>query len=325
MRSSSTSWAPAVWTALLLLAALVAHRGLNGELPQPVPTAWLVAWTLAGILFSHVGASPAQSFSATLISCGTSAVFASAWWPVATPAQRGLLVGLMGGQAICAGLWYRYFGSRSLPILLRSPIRPARTDLLSEVEDPPIADLPSEPNTLPADPRPVGGNVASTMEPLINKDLADNPVIAAPAVVAAAAVDFSHAAEPSDIGWPLQDTPASDAATISDAELSSDAEAVQWLLRRVEDGVEVCEGQLLVEFAADVREVALHVAFCPPLPAVPHVELDDVDGRGWTLQTTAAYPYGLRLTVRRSGRALGAETGRLAYWAQAVRQSRPAA
>jgi hypothetical protein len=88
-----------------------------------------------------------------------------------------------------------------------------------------------------------------------------------------------------------------------------------WMTRRTDDDGEVCEGHVRVEFADGVRETAVHVAFCPSFSAIPDVELEDVDGLGWELKTTAVYPYGLRIAVRRGARDAAAASGRVAYWA----------
>jgi len=103
------------------------------------------------------------------------------------------------------------------------------------------------------------------------------------------------------------------------------SDAVQWMVRRQVDDAEICEGHLRVQFAQGQREITVHIAFCPPLAGVPTVELEDLDGLGWELKPTAAYPYGLRLTVRRGVRNISAETGRVAYWASAPRSPHRAA
>jgi hypothetical protein len=93
-------------------------------------------------------------------------------------------------------------------------------------------------------------------------------------------------------------------------------EALQTMTRRSEEGLEVVEGVIRVEFADLQREASVHLAFCPPLPGRPNVDLEDLDAHGWDLKIAAAYPFGLRLTIRR--RPTGPTTGRIAYFASAA-------
>jgi hypothetical protein len=97
------------------------------------------------------------------------------------------------------------------------------------------------------------------------------------------------------------------------------------MVRRLEADAEVCEGHQRVTFAEGQREATVHIALCPPLPTKPQVELDDSDGLGWELKVAAAYPYGIRITVRRPVRQTVAQSGRIAWWASARAAERNAA
>jgi hypothetical protein len=107
-------------------------------------------------------------------------------------------------------------------------------------------------------------------------------------------------------------------------EPDEDPDALQTMARRSTDEGEVIEGIVRVTFAVGEREATVHVPFCPPLAAAPTVELDDPDGHGWELKVAAAYPFGLRLQVRRGRDCADAVSGRIAYWAQSSAGSRAA-
>ena len=51
----------------------------------------------------------------------------------------------------------------------------------------------------------------------------------------------------------------------------------------------------------DQREVIAHVSFCPPLSGPPEIETEDLDGANLEIRVGTAFPFGARLTVRRSG------------------------
>ena len=80
-----------------------------------------------------------------------------------------------------------------------------------------------------------------------------------------------------------------------------DEDITQWMSRRVTDDGELIEGWLRVEFPAGQREVIAHVSFCPPLSGPPEIETEDLDGANLEIRVGTAFPFGARLTVRRSG------------------------
>ncbi|HUQ72319.1 MAG TPA: hypothetical protein VM165_22525 [Planctomycetaceae bacterium] len=107
-------------------------------------------------------------------------------------------------------------------------------------------------------------------------------------------------------------------------ESAEDADAIQTMSRRSSEEGEVIEGVVRVILPPGDRDATVHLSFCPPLATTPTVELEDVDGLGWELKVAAAYPFGLRLQIRR-GRLCDEEMiGRIAYWALSATASRAA-
>lgn len=90
------------------------------------------------------------------------------------------------------------------------------------------------------------------------------------------------------------DQPASE-----DSEPSSD-ERIQWFTRSITPEGEVIEGGFRIDFAEGQRDVTVHVSFCPPLATVPEIATEDLDGHDLEIRAAAIFPYGARLTVRRS-------------------------
>lgn len=277
---------------MLLAATLVAARVHSADSSLAITTPWMVVWTCGGIALSRWICPWHASRTMSLLSWGVGALFACVWWPVATPAQLALLTGMVLLDAAWRGLGCGFVLPGKQPGLSSARILARGAAARSEAAVAPVdgSDTPKLPLS---EPQPTEAPETGTV----------------------AAQDVEDAAAKGDEQL---------AVTGSFADERSE-QTTQWFLRRVEDDLEVCEGELRVEFGAGIREVTLHVAFCPPLPTMPQVDFEDVDGRGWQVQASAVYPYGIRLSVRRSGRELAEECGRVAYWAQATRQSRPAA
>ncbi|MDB5343303.1 MAG: hypothetical protein JWP89_1680 [Schlesneria sp.] len=97
-----------------------------------------------------------------------------------------------------------------------------------------------------------------------------------------------------------------------------------WLSRRTTDETEQVEGWVRVEFAAGQREAMIHVAFCPPLPGIPEIETEDLEGSDLEIRVAAAFAFGARLSVRRSGPLDEANTDRVGFFAQARAANRAA-
>jgi hypothetical protein len=70
--------------------------------------------------------------------------------------------------------------------------------------------------------------------------------------------------------------------------------------QRDEEGVEAIRAQLAAEFAARQRNATLHVGFCPPLAALPRVEVQAIDGPEAEVKVSQAFAHGARLELRLS-------------------------
>jgi hypothetical protein len=77
---------------------------------------------------------------------------------------------------------------------------------------------------------------------------------------------------------------------------------------RAADGREMISGTIVAEFAPGERMATLHVAFCPPFEALPHVEAEIADGPDASVQVTQTLHNGARLDVRLTGSAIEAAT-----------------
>jgi hypothetical protein len=90
----------------------------------------------------------------------------------------------------------------------------------------------------------------------------------------------------------------------SDPELVAlaDESVTQWLQRsRPAPGEERIDGMTRVEFAPGEKQIAVHVAFCPPLPTVPVVTCELLDDADVRLRVTTVQTYGVRIEAKRSG------------------------
>lgn len=111
-----------------------------------------------------------------------------------------------------------------------------------------------------------------------------------------------------------------EAATIED-----DRRTTHAMVRRHEDDADVIEGTVRVTFPAGQRDATVHLTFAPPFAITPAVEFEPVEGDDWEIKVEAAFPYGVRLRVRRDRRELPASDSRLAYHAAAPWSQRNAA
>ena len=100
---------------------------------------------------------------------------------------------------------------------------------------------------------------------------------------------------------------------LANNESTQDEDVTQWMSRRVTDDGELVEGWLRVEFPAGQREATAHVSFCPPLSGPPKIETEDLDGAELEIRVGTAFPFGARLTVRRSGSTAHATSGRIGF------------
>jgi len=65
-----------------------------------------------------------------------------------------------------------------------------------------------------------------------------------------------------------------------------------------EDGTEVIHALLRGDFVVGQRLVTLHVAFCPPLQGIPHIDLNQSAGPSVRIQATQVQPFGMRIEAR---------------------------
>lgn len=96
-------------------------------------------------------------------------------------------------------------------------------------------------------------------------------------------------------------------------ESAHDEDITQWMSRRVTDDGELVEGWLRIEFPAGQREATAHVSFCPPLSGPPEIETEDLDGANLEIRVGTAFPFGARLTVRRSGSTAQSHSARIGF------------
>jgi len=64
------------------------------------------------------------------------------------------------------------------------------------------------------------------------------------------------------------------------------------------DGAETISGILRAEFLRGQRTAAVHVAFCPPLSALPALEVSQTDGPPARVKTVQLLPYGARFDIK---------------------------
>lgn len=77
--------------------------------------------------------------------------------------------------------------------------------------------------------------------------------------------------------------------------------ARQWMCRSRDEGYELLEGELRVEFLPGQRVVPVHLPFSPALSATPDFECEGLDDCDVSFRTTACHSYGVRVEVSRSG------------------------
>lgn len=104
----------------------------------------------------------------------------------------------------------------------------------------------------------------------------------------------------------------------------SDENQTLWLSRRVTDEGELIEGWVRIHFAEGQRETVVHVAFCPPLAGSPELETEDLEGVGLEIRVAAVFPFGARLSVRRSGSLEDRHSDRVGFVAQSQANRRAA-
>ena len=84
----------------------------------------------------------------------------------------------------------------------------------------------------------------------------------------------------------------------SDPFFASDEITQQLTRSRAADGAEQLAGWLRIRFAASQRTGSIHVAFCPPFPVAPELEVAQIDGPDVRIKTAQRQPYGVRLDLK---------------------------
>lgn len=86
-----------------------------------------------------------------------------------------------------------------------------------------------------------------------------------------------------------------------DSELAELApEVLQAFTRsQLPDGSDIMQGRLRGHFQPDQRSISLHLAFCPPLAAVPVLNVEQLEGPDVSVKQVQVLPYGARLDLRR--------------------------
>ncbi|MFO0919597.1 MAG: hypothetical protein U0872_14965 [Planctomycetaceae bacterium] len=97
--------------------------------------------------------------------------------------------------------------------------------------------------------------------------------------------------------------------------------ATDWQRRIVVEDGEAIEGNVRIQFAPGQKEAIAHLAFCPPFSTVPEVHAEDSEGGDLEIRSEAIYPFGARLTVRRSSAFDIAASYDIAYTAAVSEQS----
>jgi hypothetical protein len=85
------------------------------------------------------------------------------------------------------------------------------------------------------------------------------------------------------------------------------SDVTQWLTRSHTAEGEIIEGGFRVDFQAGQRDSTIHVSFCPPFSQTPKISTRDLDEANLEIQVAASFPFGARLTVRRSGQTKSSE------------------
>ena len=99
------------------------------------------------------------------------------------------------------------------------------------------------------------------------------------------------------------------AVAVASSECVLDPAITQQMVRRTEAaGVELIEGHVRACFEQGQRTVAAHIAFCPPLAAVPQCFAEQVDGPSVDIKVAQLLPYGVRFELKLEQAAGGGET-----------------
>ena len=325
-RRSVAVW---IWSVLLIADAVLVTRRLSGEFLTALPgslavlstvlvsaASW-IAWILSGVgpLPRSPGRSQTHSplYPRRMIPQGLSVGVTVLWvWSVSAgtaPLTNGLLLAVILLQV----------GAVIIPDLESIPAAP-------------FAAIPPD-----AVPRlTVAGDAIASRDELSAEQslclVAGSPVAIAPVttgLITTVPVAAGHSPSLMSLlvnspGVPEFDESAVGEHDEGDSEDDSDETLTSWMSRRLTTDGELIEGWVRVHFSGGQREAVVHVAFCPPLAGPPEIETEDLDGVGLEIRVAAVFPFGGRLSVRRSGPLDDPQTDRIGFIAHSATASRAA-
>ena len=108
----------------------------------------------------------------------------------------------------------------------------------------------------------------------------------------------AHRGETDPVTGSAGEAPAPDRPGEAEPRLLPSNVSQQLTRAREEDDTEVLYGKLRAEFTPGQRLAILHVAFCPPLPTVPDLTAEQLDGPPVEIKRAQVQPYGARLDLR---------------------------
>ena len=299
-RSSATaarrrSMAVWIWSCLLIAdAVMLTHRTSDdvfnfSPFITVVSTAViaLASWIACNLFSGAVKPSSVKGYRTWIrLVPKLIAVFVAEMWGAGVSTGSGTLV-FSGLAAIML--------VHGLAVFLHDPALPEQPSLISEFESRDNHPLPDRQSECPSDVNlfPVDSHQISNLETLREPDplIRDEVTIPNASIeVALISANELHTTEDDEFE-----------ADPEDQEPSVDDNQTLWLSRRLTDDGELIEGWVRIQFFEGQRETLVHIAFCPPLAGNPELETEDLDGVGLEIRVAAVFPFGARISVRRSG------------------------
>ncbi len=335
--SSRRSLAVWIWSALLIADAVLVTRRLSGEFVTALPgslaflstvlvaaASWS-AWILCAAGLSQRSLPNSRRLIPQGLSVGVTVLWGWSISTAATPLTSGLLLAVIllhAGAVVFNDLeGIRSATIGSVPSDAARGLSPNGTDLNQVTRSVSEGIAGNGPSRLPSLTRRVGAVSAIELSPADNSTSLDDKQ-SAPHLSGTLATHHSPLATPSS-ATEFDESPA-DAHDHDESDAESDENQTLWLSRRLTTDGEQIEGWVRVEFAPGQRETVVHVAFCPPLAGSPEIETEDLDGFGLEIRIAAVFPFGTRLSVRRSGPLDEGHTDRIGFIAQATATNRAA-
>jgi hypothetical protein len=291
-RRSMAVW---IWSCLLIADTVMLTHRTSDDVFSFSPFITLVSTTVIAI----------ASWVACNLFSGTvkpSSVKSYRTWIRIVPKLTAIFVTQMWVAGVSTGSETMVFSSLSvialvhgLAVFLNDSALPEQSSLISEIDsrdNHPLSDCQSE---CPKDvnPVPADSHEICHLETLREPDSVNHDEVTIPKEsidVALISANEHHATEDDEFEPDLEDQ-----------ERCDDDNQTLWLSRRLTDDGELIEGWVRIQFVAGQRETLVHVAFCPPLAGNPELETEDLDGVGLEIRVAAVFPFGARISVRRSG------------------------